>query len=145
MGWSNTHLYLFEIGGVTYGDPQQSDDDDSADSTTTRLSEIVPKDGKRFSFTYAYDLGDCWEHDVLFEGCLRADEKLRYPLCLEGDRACPPEDVGGPWGYNTLLEALSDRRHERHAELQEWVGKEFDPSFFCPKESTRSMRRETPS
>ena len=69
------------------------------DSTTTKFSDILPKSGKRFRFEYEYDFGDSWQHEVLFEGCVRAERGKQYPVCLEGARACPPEDVGGVWGY----------------------------------------------
>ena len=110
MGWTNSHLHQFEINGERYGDPELLDDGfedfDCVDSTVTKISEIVPKDGKRFGFRYQYDFGDNWQHEVVFEGCLRTETGQRYPLCLEGERACPPEDVGGVWGYAEYLEAL---------------------------------------
>jgi uncharacterized protein YwqG len=114
MGWTNSHLHQFEIGGVTYGDPELllegfEDDPEIVDSLDTRISKIIPKDGKRFSFDYEYDFGDGWEHEVFFEGCLRAEKGTRYPLCIEGERACPPEDSGGPYGYPEYLEAMSAR------------------------------------
>lgn len=80
MGWTNSHLHQFEVGGAVYGDPELIDQDFDEcfyyDSTITRLSEIIPKDGKRFRFKYEYDFGDGWEHEIWFEGCLRA-EKVR--------------------------------------------------------------------
>ena len=65
----------------------------------------MPRTGKRFGFEYQYDFGDSWKHEILFEGMVRAEPGGRYPLCLEGARACPPEDVGGVWGYQAFLEA----------------------------------------
>ena len=95
MGWTNSHLHEFEIDGERYGDPELLDDGfedfDCVDSTVTKISEIVPKNGKRFQFLYEYDFGDGWSHEVVFEGCLRAELGQRYPLCLEGERACPPK------------------------------------------------------
>ena len=86
MGWTNSHLHQFEIDGERYGDPELLDDGfedfECVDSTVTKISEIVPKDGKRFHFLYEYDFGDGWEHEVLFEGCLKAEKGGRYPrLC----------------------------------------------------------------
>jgi hypothetical protein len=102
MGWTNSHLHQFEIKGQRYGDPELLDDgfDDfeCVDSTTTMVSEILPKTGKRFAFRYEYDFGDGWEHEILFEGSPAVDLKAKYPLCLEGARACPPEDCGGVVG-----------------------------------------------
>ena len=134
MGWTNSHLHQFEIGGVRHGDPELlcegfEDETPPVNSLRTKVSKIVPKDGKRFRFEYEYDFGDGWEHEILFEGCLKAEKGTRYPLCIEGQRACPPEDVGGPFGYQEYLEALTDPKHERHKEFMEWSGS-FDPEAF---------------
>lgn len=147
MGWTNSHLHQFEIDGERYGDPELLDDgfDDfeCVDSTVTKISEIVPKDGKRFRFRYEYDFGDGWEHEVLFEGCLRAERGQRYPTCVEGERACPPEDVGGVWGYAEYLEALAAPKHEQHDEMLQWRGP-FDAEKFDSEEATKAMRRGLP-
>ena len=113
------------------------------DSTTTRLSEILPKSGERFRFDYEYDFGDGWKHNVLFEGCLRAEKGGRYPLCVEGERACPPEDVGGTSGYYQYLEAMADPKHEAHDEWLQWRGP-FVPDQFDAGAATRRMRRGLP-
>ena len=76
------------------------------DSTTTKIRDVLPRGGKRFVFEYEYDFGDSWLHEVLFEGCPRAEPGCRYPLCVEGERACPPEDIGGTSGYQDFLESL---------------------------------------
>lgn len=149
MGWTNSHLHQFKIGGVLYGDPQLllegfEDDLDIVNSLETRLREIVPEEGKRFQFEYEYDFGDGWEHEVLFEGCLRAEKGARYPLCLEGERACPPEDVGGTRGYQEYLDAMADPEHEEHAEYLEWRGP-FDPEGFDAEAATKMMRRGLPN
>ena len=147
MGWTNSHLHQFEIDGERYGDPELIDDGfedfHAVDSTVTKINEIIPKDGKRFRFSYEYDFGDCWQHEVLFEGCLRAEKGQRYPICVEGERACPPEDVGGVWGYAEFLEAIADPKHEQHDDFVEWAG-EFDPEEFDAAKATKAMRRGLP-
>src|SRR5262245_22795392 len=97
--------------------------------------------GKRFRFGYEYDFGDSWRQQLLFEGCLRAESVGRFPLCLEGERACPPEDVGGPWGYEEFVAALADPGHGRHREFRDWVGGSFDPDAFDAGKATKKMRR----
>jgi hypothetical protein len=148
MGWTNSHLHQFEINGQRCGDPgllaEEANEFEGMDSTVTRISRIVPRDGKRFRFRYEYDFGDCWEHEVLFEGCLRADQGERYPLCVEGERACPPEDVGGVWGYAQFLEALADPHHKRHKELRDWIGGSFDSELFDAREATEAMWQGLP-
>jgi len=147
MGWNNSHLHQFEIDGERYGDPELLDDGfedfECVDSTVTKISDIIPKDGKRFHFLYKYDFGDGWGHEVLFEGCLRAEKGNRYPLCVEGEMNCPPENVGGVWGYAEFLEAIADPKHEEHKRMLEWAG-EFDPEEFDAEKATKAMRRGLP-
>ncbi len=148
MGWTNSHLHQFQIEGRLYGDPELMQENfaqlNFADSTTTAVSEILPPGRERFRFEYEYDFGDDWQHDVLFEGRLRAEPGSRFPVCVEGERACPPEDVGGPFGYADLLEALADPAHESHDTLQIWLGRPFDPETFDEREATRRMIRGLP-
>jgi len=147
MGWTNSHLHQFKINGECYGDPDLLNDGfedfECIDSTVTKISEVVPKAGKRFQFLYEYDFGDSWRHEVLFEGCLKAQKGSRYPLCVEGERKCPPEDVGGVSGYSPFLEAIANPNHEQHDELVEWAGA-FDPEEFDSVRTTKVMRRGLP-
>jgi hypothetical protein len=147
MGWTNSHLHQFKIDGERYGDPELLDDGfedfECVDATITKIGEIVPKDGKRFCLQYEYDFGDSWHHEVLFEGCLKAEKGGRYPLCLEGERCCPPEDVGGVGGYLELLEVIADPKHEQHDDFLNWNGA-FDPEEFDPIKATKAMRRGLP-
>lgn len=146
MGWTNSHLHQFEIDGERYGDPQLLDDEFAdlrwIDSTRTKISKFVPKDVKSFRFTYEYDFGDGWLHEVLFEGSPQMEPATKYPLCLDGKRACPPEDVGGIYGYADYLDALADPKHERHDQLLEWSGP-FDPNSFDAGKATMEMRKAT--
>jgi hypothetical protein len=105
------------------------------------LSDILPTSGRRFRFEYQYDFGDGWRHEVLFEGCLRAERGKRCPVCLEGVRACPPEDVGGVWGYADFLEAIQNPDHEDREGLLAWAGGQFDPEAFDPVKATKRMWR----
>lgn len=148
MGWTNSHLHQFEINGTRYGDPELLDDGfedfECVDSTRTLISDILAGTGKRFAFQYEYDFGDGWEHEVLFEGNPPTDPKGKYPLCLEGERACPPEDCGGSWGYGDFLEAIRNPKHEEHASMLEWIGGSFDPEAFDAKQATKAMKKGLP-
>jgi len=130
MGWDNCHLHRFAINDIEYGmvDPDFDDDDDMEDETGIRLNDVVPYAG--VSISYLYDFGDGWDHDVIVEDILAKQPKTRYPLCLAGERACPPEDVGGTWGYDEFLKAIRDPDDEEHDRMLEWVGGEFDPETF---------------
>ncbi len=149
LGWTNSHLHQFTISGVIHGDPQLlyegwQDETPPVNSLRTKVSKIVPEDGKQFRFDYEYDFGDGWEHEIRFEGCLRAEKGTRYPLCVEGARACPPEDVGGIYGYQEYLEALANPRHEEHESFMEWRGP-FDSETFDAQAATKEMRKGLPN
>jgi hypothetical protein len=83
---------------------------------------------------YVYDFGDNWEHTVKLEKILPRDENTNYPICIKGKRACPPEDCGGIWGYEELLDIISDKNHEEYEEMMKWLGGEFDPEYFDVEE-----------
>lgn len=145
MGWMNSHLHQFTIDGVVYGNPNlicdgYPEDEAVRDSRRTKLSQILPEDGQRFRFEYEYDFGDGWEHEILFEGCPPQNRGPRCPNCLEGERACPPEDCGGIEEYRELLEALSDPTHERHEDVSLWCPRGFDAEFFDADHATAVMR-----
>ncbi len=128
MGWSDSHLHLFTSGGMEFGVPDREFGMETRNERTARLSQVVR--GEKSKIVYEYDFGDSWEHVVLVEKILPPDPSVRYPTCLKGKRACPPEDCGGVWGYADLLEALADPKHEQHQEMRRWIGGDFDPEAF---------------
>ena len=140
MGWHDSHLHAFDIGGEEFGD--QGTVDGVSDEDIVTLNGLLRSPVVRF--TYIYDFGDNWEHEVLFEKCVPAAPGQRYPACIKGKGACPPEDVGGVWGYAEYLEALSDPYHEQHEEVLDWGGP-FDPDAFDPDQATRAMQAGLPS
>ena len=142
FGWENCHLHQFVISGDRYGPPPAEDLDDKLDwidETTVTISDLLPASG-RARWRYEYDFGDGWIHEILFEAWPERAAKTNYPLCVDGARACPPEDTGGPYNYGDFLYVLSDSNDERHEEYLEWYG-EFDPESFDAKQATRVMRR----
>lgn len=148
MGWMNCHLNQFEIDGERYGDPdlikrEFEEDRTFTDSTVTSLDTILPKDAKPLRFEYLYDFGDCWNHEILFEGCLKATKGNRYPICVEGERACPPEDMGGIHGYERFLAMLAHPNQEEHDDCIQWR-KRFDPEQFDSVAVTKKMQRGLP-
>jgi pRiA4b ORF-3-like protein len=138
MGWHNAHLHSFEIRGVQYGEPDPDGELALLDELDTRL-DAVAEAGARF--TYTYDFGDWWEHQIEVEEVFPADPDEHYPRCLDGARACPPEDVGGAYGYSTFLAAFADPYHAQHEESLEWAGKGFDPAAFNAALATTLLRR----
>jgi len=79
-------------------------------------------------------LGDYWDHKIQLEKIIPREKGINYPICIKGKRACPPEDCGGVWGYEELLEIIKDPDHEEYEEMIEWVGEDFDPEYFNPQE-----------
>ncbi len=138
MGWYNSHLHQFTINGVYYGVPSPDDWQPIVDERRYRLSAVVPQ--AKTKFLYEYDFGDGWDHEILVEKILPNDTGLEHALCLKGRRACPPEDVGGVWGYVSFLEAISNPDHPEHEELLEWVGGGFDPEAFDPERTTAALK-----
>ena len=138
MGWTNSHLHLFDIDGKLYGEASSEWDFEVLDSRKMTLEKIFTE-GKR-SFLYEYDLGDSWRHNITLLGTVEgeAEEKL---ACTAGARACPPEDCGGTMGYYNLLVALSDPDHEEHDTMLEWVGGKFDPKAFDVAAVDRALKR----
>ena len=138
MGWYDSHLHAFRVGHTSYGVPQPEFPGDFQNERNVRLGQLVGKGNK---LIYEYDFGDGWEHELLVEKVLPAEKGRRYPLCLAGKRACPPEDCGGPWGYERLLEVLRAPKHEEHEEMREWIGGDFDPEAFDLTAVNRELRR----
>jgi hypothetical protein len=126
MGWDDYHLHSFEVNGVAYGQP--SPELPMRNDKSAKLTQLVP--GEKFKFRYEYDFGDSWEHVLEVEKILPPEPGVHYPRCLTGKRACPPEDVGGIWGYADFLVAIASPEHPEHDEMLEWVGGEFDPEAF---------------
>lgn len=143
MGWWDDHLHEFEIT-----DPITKEEISIERFNRKKpllpwekraLSEYSCKIADYFSeqnptATYTYDFGDNWEHTIKLEKILPRKEGVDYPICVAGRRACPPEDCGGAWGYEYLLEVISDPNHREYEDRIEWLGGEFDPEDFDPKE-----------
>jgi len=141
MGWESEHLYRFSIGGVDYAPPEMASEEEVEDACDTRLSTVLPTENRRPRFSYEYDFGDEWMHQLIVEERFLPEEGVKYPLCLAGQRACPPENCGGAWGYSDFVEVISNPDHPRHEELQEWMGGEFDPEKFDLEAVNNELRR----
>lgn len=144
MGWTNSHLHRFEIDKISYSDPfpDLMDDVGFVDERRVTLFAVAPKPRKRF--LYEYDFGDGWLHDIRVEGVTTRQPGATYPICTDGARACPPEDVGGIGGFELFLQALKDPDHEEHASYQEWFGGPFDPKALDLAAINRQLRQLVP-
>jgi hypothetical protein len=131
MGWTNSHLHLFDVDGQLYSLPEFELDDWNepvGNERRVRLSALNWKPKKKLR--YDYDFGDSWRHEVVLEKLLPIKPEIRYPKCIDGACACPPEDVGGLPGYDYFLEAISDPVNEEHESMLMWAGGSFNPEFF---------------
>ena len=130
MGWDNYHLHQFVHCNKFYAPPSEDEADefDAVDYSKIKLSSVIKKENDRME--YEYDFGDGWEHIVLLEKILEVDAAIHYPICLEGEQKCPPEDCGGIWGYMEMLDILKDKNHEGYEQCIEWVGDDFDATDF---------------
>lgn len=137
MGWDNDHLFEFVIGDVRYQDEHEDDNRGIKNAYNTRISSVFVRKGSKGA--YIYDFGDYWEHEVLVEAISDPEPGVKYPLCVDGERACPPEDCGGVGGYYRLLEILKDPNHEEHDDMLEWVGHNIDPSKFDCEEANKRL------
>lgn len=131
MGWQDCHLHRFVKGDRQFYMPSPWSDPwapDLLDERKYRLDQLLtkPKDWMR----YVYDFGDNWRHKITLQKVLPADPKQRLPICLSGERRCPPEDSGGLWGYYHMLEVVADPTHEEHELYSEWLDDDFDPADF---------------
>lgn len=128
MGWTNSHLHEWEVGGVVYASPEEEDwGEEVSDETQVLLGEVAPEDS---SLLYRYDFGDGWEHLVTVDAVEPYDARTPPLACTGGARAAPPEDCGGPVGYEHLLDALADPADPEHEELTLLYGDWIDPEAF---------------
>ncbi len=128
MGWTDSHLHEFMISETVYADPETDLEPDVEDEKIVKLDQIISEENQ--TFHYMYDLGDCWEHEILVEKILLPEKGVRYPVCLAGKRACPPEDCGGAPGYDSLLEILKDPSHPEHDHMFAWLPGDLDTEKF---------------
>jgi serine/threonine protein kinase len=150
MGWEGYHLYTFMGTEFEIAGPGAERDEEfwasyvsssgftppwrtQLEARRVKISDIFSMDMKTLEFEY--DLGDCWDHSVLLESISPPVEGYLYPACIAGENACPPEDFGGPYFYQNLLEIIRNRGHRENNPMTErW--KDFDPTRFDPSEVT---------
>lgn len=134
IGWTNSHLHQFRVGEDCYSDTRHNfaeyeGDPEILEAGKFTLRQIAPR--TQDTFSYEYDFGDSWEHEITVDKILPPDAAAATTaLCLEGARACPPEDCGGVGGYDNVLKILKNRKHPEHKTVKEWLGRTFDATAF---------------
>jgi hypothetical protein len=125
FGWENDHMHSFTVNSVEYGMTAMDFgyENNMADEDGICLGDLNLRPNQKFS--YLYDFGDSWEHEIRVSEIIPAGDvkrDLTLPRCLGGERAGPFEDSGGVWGYETMLEILKDPTHKEYEETHEWAG-----------------------
>lgn len=131
MGWMDCHLHQFVIDGEFYGVPEPDFDFNVKSEEGVRLSSVFK--GEKDKIQYDYDFGDGWSHTITLEKILPFTTDKPLPYCVTGRKACPPENVGGVWGYSELLAAWDDPSHPEHQNYREWLqdmDEDFSPDRF---------------
>jgi hypothetical protein len=143
MGWTNSHMHQFHVGRTIYAEPrlmeETFDELECADSTRTMLSDVLFSEKEKL--IYEYDFGDSWEHAITFEKKVEPEPKVKYPHCIGGERACPPDDCGGVWGFVDFVAVMADPKHPEHRELKQWYGGKFDPEKFSVRTVNGDLNR----
>jgi hypothetical protein len=129
LGWTNSHLWELRAGGTGWGIPDRNWGDGPNDAAKARLIDVLDDTGAK-RLTYLYDFGDGWEHTIRIERVAAALPGASYPRLIEASGRCPPEDIGGPPGYEEFLAAIRNPGDERHAEITEWHDADFDPNVL---------------
>lgn len=150
MGWENYHLYEFKVKDINIVAKEDNfyvdavwkifmkEPKKSMFASETLLNELIKRSKQKFY--YLYDFGDWWEHTIVVEKIFE-DESIMYPICIDGENACPPEDCGGIVGYIELLEIRENKNHPEYEEkIVEWLGEDFNPSYFDIKEVNRHLK-----
>lgn len=140
MGWKDCHLHQFEMLDPsdfdisTIGIPDEEDfyEMKTLPGWKQKIVQWFSLENKKAK--YVYDFGDDWQHKVELEEILDRDRKVVYPICIEGERACPPEDCGGIEGYERLCQIMKDKDDEEYDEMLTWLGGVYDPAHFDVKE-----------
>ncbi|MFM8356939.1 MAG: plasmid pRiA4b ORF-3 family protein [Verrucomicrobiota bacterium] len=145
MGWTNSHLHQFRLGDAVISDPsfelnEFEGDPPVQDERTVTVEQVLQT--KRTVFIYEYDFGDSWIHYLTWEAVADGQAGVEgRAICMDGARACPPEDCGGVPGYEDLLAALRNRKHPEHRARKRWLGRPFDPEDFSIGDTNRSLAR----
>jgi hypothetical protein len=137
MGWENSHLHQFVYPSEKKLASRPGSGTKIVNENRTRLGDLICTAGARL--LYEYDFGDGWQHELLLEDVLLGDETFQQ-VCVAGERACPPEDCGGPQGFTEMLAALHGANHPEHEDICAWLG-DFTPEAFSKEEINRRLRR----
>jgi hypothetical protein len=152
MEWMDYHLHEFKVkdpltgASIFFGIPNE---DDAFLLERQVLPDWNYKIAKYISLInttveYVYDFGDNWKHKLKLEEIVLAEQGVTYPQCLSGKRASPPEDCGGPWGYQDMLEILTDPEHKEYEDTKSWVESMKEGPFNAERFDNKQIHFDDP-
>jgi len=148
MDWTDEHLHEFEVGRMRIGTPEPDHHFFTADQVKdeNRLTLERMISAEKTKIFYTYDFGDDWVHGLFIEKIIPSEQKMEHPVCLEGARSGPPEDIGGVWGYEEGLEILKtpppenpEDEDEETQDMRERL-EDFDPEHFNLEEINQRLK-----
>jgi hypothetical protein len=145
MGWTNSHLHQFVIGD-DYISLYPIEGITTRNASKVALAEVALN--PKAKFAYDYDFGDNWQHDIAVEKIILPSDGAHYPVCVDGKRACPPDDCGGVFGYENLLAIIADPKHDEHEDMVAWLEEMrpgFDPNVFDVDEVNCRLKKIRPN
>lgn len=144
FGWTDSHLHHFIVGGLVVGAPEFDEDGlnrhQTFNASEVFLRDLLIHDLDAVKILYEYDFGDSWRHWITFDSQLTEAPGETYPQIVDGRRSAPPEDVGGPPGYERFLEAWRDPKHKEHKAMRTWAGRAFDPEAFDRDKTQKAIK-----
>jgi Plasmid pRiA4b ORF-3-like protein len=139
FGWTDTHLHHFERDGTYWSEPDD-EFEERKDERKAPLRKVLLREGD--GMTYTYDFGDNWRHRILLEKIIRTDTPGTLPICVDGKRRRPPEDVGGPSGYEEFLKVTVEPGHEDSGRFRGWAGESFHAEEFDLDSVNRVLQKK---
>ena len=143
MGWTNSHLHQFIKADKMYTKRFSGDqfwgESGEIDYKGMRISDLLK--AEKDELIYEYDFGDGWNHKLILEKILPVNQDQELPICIYGAMNCPPEDCGGPGGYQNLLEIIKQPTHEEYEETMTWLGGKFDPNYFNLEKVNKKLKQ----
>jgi hypothetical protein len=128
MGWEDCHLHEFTIGKKRFTEYPESPEE-GLPCGKYRIGDLVRQ--KDSTFHYLYDFGDSWEHELTLEDNHYFSSTPGHVIsCINGENACPPEDVGGIPGFEEFCKAINNPNHKEHKSYMEWYGRSYNRKIF---------------
>ncbi len=151
FGWQDYHLYNFKFSDAVVEIPDEDYTPEELygelkfyNAKRTKIESLLGE--KHKNCIYTYDFGDNWRHEVAVEKILPPKKGQVYPVCVDGARHRPPEDVGGVSGYERFLSIINNPKHPEHEDYLLWAekdtgGRKFDPEYFYLNEINRALAK----